>query len=897
MDDKLFQYAPGLVGFGSEGKDGSSGETGLSFYFSTYDGLQEIAIIKSKIDINIQLNENGQNLPDNRSYISGDTFLDVNGRIFEIDLSLGNRYKNTGMALNSTSIFEAGPTQSSSPGFTRYSNLYKTDKILIDSIYGNDPNSINIYTNYPDKIYDNTVMQYGKINFINDDIVTDLNNVFLFNVWSTGLTNDDAIALVKEGANNIWHLGNKENVSDANSRNIQLDLDFQKIQITHDLSVNNNIDVKSQTTTYNLTVRNDAVIEGDLDVVKNVTIGVPGNLTDKVNSYSQIEIDKGTLLNPLNKVTQSSPSGTVITNTEINTGLLFDTKFDPKPSSFNVSRTFPSTIQVSWDKADFLNEIFPPIISQYKASLYILAPQDNSTIISFTDSNFKPLVISDLDQSGTIDVSALDPAVNYKVYIEFSFNGWKRRSETDIIFSAYPTNFSYTALDSNDQTLTVNSGNSWTATADQTWINQSMLGGTGIQTMDVSVDRNYTIVPRSGTITLDETGTSVPDIIINISQDASLYMTVSNDNLNAPGTASSIDISVYSNTSNLALTNVPAWITPTLSSTTGDANLNLNISLNPDGDDTRNTAFQITGNDVPNIVIDLLQAEGPDTLTVIPTSLNFDVSSNESQVIAITTNNDTYNVVENDPTDSYLVSPIGNVASGTNITVTTKNDNISLTEKDSSIVITAGTQTQIVTFNQLNEDPSLIITESTIMVPSTVNIEDIFTFSIISNTSGVVTVTQNGVPSKQVISDWYPKTFDNDTNITFEIFNNSGSTRRYASFDASALIEGIVYKDTVNIIQYADDDNYISVTPQDNYIDDNGGDLDFSINVNGTEFNWTATASEPTAITFTDGSSGSGDLADYTITVSKNLSGSSRNIFITFDSETESDTITINQGT
>ena len=209
MDKKLFQYAPGLVGYGSKGKDGSIGNPGISFYFSTLDGLTNITTLTSKISLDQILSATGGQLPDGRHYQTGDVFLDVNGRVFEIDLNLGNLYTDTGMFLNSSTIFQAGPIQEENPRFSRYTNLYESDRILVDSIYANN---VANYTEKPNEIYDNPAINFGKINYIDEDIIPNLNDKYLFNLWSTGITGDEnAIGLIREGNQNNWHFGNNLN--------------------------------------------------------------------------------------------------------------------------------------------------------------------------------------------------------------------------------------------------------------------------------------------------------------------------------------------------------------------------------------------------------------------------------------------------------------------------------------------------------------------------------------------------------------------------------------------------------------------------------------------------------------------------------------------------------------
>ena len=91
----LFQYAPGQPGYGTRGKDGSTGLVGLATYFSSYDGDADTINIKAKIVANkILFDSIDQLLPGYpaRTYQTGDVFIDVNGVVFMIDFDEANFY-------------------------------------------------------------------------------------------------------------------------------------------------------------------------------------------------------------------------------------------------------------------------------------------------------------------------------------------------------------------------------------------------------------------------------------------------------------------------------------------------------------------------------------------------------------------------------------------------------------------------------------------------------------------------------------------------------------------------------------------------------------------------------------------------------------------------------------
>ena len=224
---RKFVYAPGLPGYGTRGVDGSTGLLGLATYFSAYDGNSDSVTIKSKIIANKELFSNDQVIPGypERIYQTGDVFIDKNARVFQIDFNESNLYKDTGIFLNTSGFFSEGPPQTLAPEFQRYSNSFETDKFLIDSVY---TNSVGDYTQYPTLIYSNNPRYYGKVDYIGEDIVVDLNGHYPFQVWSIGGLDpaNNAIALVREEDNNTWHFGNSNGGA---LRDVSLYLDFKDI--------------------------------------------------------------------------------------------------------------------------------------------------------------------------------------------------------------------------------------------------------------------------------------------------------------------------------------------------------------------------------------------------------------------------------------------------------------------------------------------------------------------------------------------------------------------------------------------------------------------------------------------------------------------------------------------
>jgi hypothetical protein len=223
---RKFIYGPGLPGYGTAGTDGSSGLTGLGVFFSAYDGNSDTVTIKGKIIANKELFSNDVLIPGYpaRTYQTGDIFIDKNARVFQIDFAESNLYKDTGIFLNTSGFFSEGPPQVNSPGFQRYSNAFETEKFLIDVVY---TNSVGDYTQYPFSIYGNSPSYFGRVSYIGDDIISDLNGWYPFEIWTIGnnISGKDAIALARKSDINEWHFGNW----DASIRDSSLYLDFNDI--------------------------------------------------------------------------------------------------------------------------------------------------------------------------------------------------------------------------------------------------------------------------------------------------------------------------------------------------------------------------------------------------------------------------------------------------------------------------------------------------------------------------------------------------------------------------------------------------------------------------------------------------------------------------------------------
>jgi len=236
-----FDYAPGLPGYGTRGIDGSTGLTGLATYFSSYDGTTDSITIKSKIVSNKILFPTDELLPGypGRVYQTGDTFIDKNGRVFQIDFDEVDLYTNTGQQLNTSGFFESGPNTVQTPIYERYSNAFTTSKFLIDIVY-ETTGSIGNYAANPgsgdSSIYGIRAVDFAQVKYVDNAI----GSYHPFTVWTNSTDTNDAdqaIALVKADNSTNWRFGNA--VTDGTPRSgVDLYLDFDTVYGTFSGTIN-----------------------------------------------------------------------------------------------------------------------------------------------------------------------------------------------------------------------------------------------------------------------------------------------------------------------------------------------------------------------------------------------------------------------------------------------------------------------------------------------------------------------------------------------------------------------------------------------------------------------------------------------------------------------------------
>jgi hypothetical protein len=218
-----YNYAPGMPGFGSKGKDGSAGLQGLSMFFTDYDPISDVNAINSKISSNYSLwSGTISPLPDGRVYVTGDLFFDSNGKAYEINAET-NTFSYKYASLNTGGFFVPLGI-STDGGYARYFNSNSTPKYIIDNVYS-ESGSVD-YTLVPQYIYGIEPYNYARIEFSN--ILLGKYNPFT--LFTTGNTEDTALAIVRDSSANEFHIGNLN--YDGKIRNVNLVFDVSSLRQT-----------------------------------------------------------------------------------------------------------------------------------------------------------------------------------------------------------------------------------------------------------------------------------------------------------------------------------------------------------------------------------------------------------------------------------------------------------------------------------------------------------------------------------------------------------------------------------------------------------------------------------------------------------------------------------------
>lgn len=258
-----------------------------------------------------------------------------------------------------------------------------------------------------------------------------------------------------------------------------------------------------------------------------------GNLRD-----TNLTLDVSLLLvnrQDSNRFKSTTPSGTLITNAEKATNILFDPIFVQQPLSpdFGIRlEPIGEYARLRWDLSHFTPGYYDPSI---KGTIVFNKQQVTTGTWTINASIFKPLIIHDVDPSGYIIINDLSIGTTYEYCMILKKDGWERQSvKFQTIETGSPATM--TILDPASKILnadylgaftpyepykgtyvygvdiSTDSFTGWNANrGSYTWIDVS--GGTGpgpLGTFDVSLSRN-TGSPRIGYINILSEAT--PEII------------------------------------------------------------------------------------------------------------------------------------------------------------------------------------------------------------------------------------------------------------------------------------------------------------------------------------------------------------------------------------------------
>ena len=250
-----------------------------------------------------------------------------------------------------------------------------------------------------------------------------------------------------------------------------------------------------------------------------------GNLNDGEIRNTNLTLDVSLLLvkrEDSNRFKQNTPSGTILTNAEKNTNIIFDPNFDDQPGSFILSPAGEYAF-LRWNLEDFTPGYYDPSI---KGTIVFNKKQAASGTWTINASIFKPLIIHDVDPSGYVIINDLSIGTTYEYYMILKKDGWERQSlKIETVETGSPATM--TILDPASKILNANylgeftpyesykgtyvygvdistdSFTGWNATrGSYTWIDVSggTGGGPGEYTFDVSLTKLTGSSSRTGYI-------------------------------------------------------------------------------------------------------------------------------------------------------------------------------------------------------------------------------------------------------------------------------------------------------------------------------------------------------------------------------------------------------------
>jgi len=288
-------------------------------------------------------------------------------------------------------------------------------------------------------------------------------------------------------------------------------------------------------------------------------IGNANSLTSIPLVNSKLEFDFETV-----SKNKEGRSYELLSKYEIEASPLFDGKLNVDSSYLNISRN-STTLSISWDKTHILNT---DVVSNIYGKLVVYKKDVATTFTS--PSSADVLVLEDIDSNGVITVNGVDPGFTYGAYIEFTYNGWSRKTNPKIAELLYltltPNTLSNFIAAGQTKSVYLTSNVTWSANS-TSWLTITPNSG-GITTSPLLINitaaaQTDATTGRTFPIVFTGAGGSVTSTL-SITQDASVSgadsVTTSANTVNFTyqGAATPLIFNVISNT-NWTLTK-PSWV-------------------------------------------------------------------------------------------------------------------------------------------------------------------------------------------------------------------------------------------------------------------------------------------------------------------------------------------------
>jgi len=255
---------------------------------------------------------------------------------------------------------------------------------------------------------------------------------------------------------------------------------------------------------------------------------------------------------------------------EIEATPLFDGNLNLNSSSLVISRN-STVVTVVWDKQAILNTVND---SNIYGKLVVYKKDTSTSFSAFSTADV--LVLEDISSTGTVNVTGVDPGFTYGAYIEFTYNGWVRKTNPKIaellFITLTPDTLSNYIAAGQTKSVYLTSNVTWTANS-TSWLTVSPNSG-GITSTPLLV--NITASQQANaaalrTFPLVFTGNGGSVVTnLSITQDSSIAgvdsVTTSYNAIDftAPGVGTPSSFNVISNTA-WTLTK-PSWVNVSVTS-------------------------------------------------------------------------------------------------------------------------------------------------------------------------------------------------------------------------------------------------------------------------------------------------------------------------------------------